>query len=300
MKTIDYPWYNPPFSEYNQSQSAVVPFLDKDVNLVVSFATATGKTVLAEGAFAYHLATDDKSRMAYICPFKSLALEKYDAWIKEPQLSLHGVVLGTSDGTATHEDFLMSRLAILTAESFDSKCRSPKWQEWIKSLSCVTIDEAHLIGDEDRGGAMEAAIMNLTQLCPSARLVLLSATMGCPDSIARWVKSLNGKVTKCISSEWRPTKVDLKVFTVSDYKGRIEEAVRLAEANSHKKTIVFVHSKIVGAEIVKSLRKIGVKAAFHNASVPKGKRRKIEELFNKSSLNVLVSTSTLSAGMNMG
>ena len=67
------------------------------------------------------------------------------------------------------------------------------------------------------------------------------------------------------------------------------------------KTIVFVHSKHTGREIMKRLRRLKIKSAFHNASVSGPVRRKIEEAFNKrmSGLNVLISTSTLGAGVNL-
>ena len=66
--------------------------------------------------------------------------------------------------------------------------------------------------------------------------------------------------------------------------------------------IVFVHSKITGADIVKKLRSRGIRSAFHNASLSAGKRKKIEEAFNdmESGLNTLVSTSTLGSGVNIG
>ena len=47
MRTADFPYYQPPFPEYNVAQSAAVPLLDKDNNLVIAFPTAAGKTVLA-------------------------------------------------------------------------------------------------------------------------------------------------------------------------------------------------------------------------------------------------------------
>ena len=66
--------------------------------------------------------------------------------------------------------------------------------------------------------------------------------------------------------------------------------------------MVFVHSTITGAAIAKRLKSEGVRAAFHNASLAPAKRKKIEETFNSpdSGLNILVSTSTLSAGVNIG
>lgn len=299
MRTIEYPWYHPPFSEYNAAQATAIPFLDKDVNLVISFATAAGKTVLAECAMAFHLANREDCRVAYVCPFKSLASEKLKAWTEEQQLGKYGLALWSSDSKDDGRD---GRLTVSTLESFDMKTRSKAWKDWMESFDCVVFDESHIVGDDVRGGAMEAAVMRLTDLNPRARIVFLSATMGNSGDLAKWVKSLNGKPTKCITSSWRPTKVKMEYHLVDGHDEKTSKAVELATQSASRKTLVFVHSKVTGSKIVKSLRSTGVRAVFHNASLSSAKRRKIEEAFNSptSGLNVCVSTSTLGAGVNMG
>jgi len=300
VRTIDYPWYHPPFPEYNEAQAAAIPFLDKDMNLVISFSTAVGKTVLAECCFGYHLSVKEDSRVAYVCPFKSLASEKFKSWTDEEQLSKYGAILWSSDSDDDGRDG--GRLIVATLESFDMKTRSDWWIPWIKSLDCVVFDEAHIIGDDPRGGAMESAIMRLTELNPTVRIVFLSATMGNAIELAKWLKTLNGKQTKCITSSWRPTQVKVEYHLIDDYEEKVVKAVELAKKASIMKTLVFVHSKVTGGDIVKRLRRVGVRAVFHNASLSGAKRRKIETVFNEmtSGLNVVVATSTLGAGVNMG
>jgi helicase len=301
MRATAFPYYTPPFAEYNVAQQAVVPFLDKDLNLVVSFATAAGKTVLAECSFGYHLQVDEECRVAYVCPFKGLASEKFEDWKTNLYFRDPGVVLSSSDARSGVDEHMDARLAVVTCESFDAKTRSPAYREWIRSLSCVVIDEAHLMNDKTRGGAVEASLMRLTAANPNVRLILLSATMGNARELAKWVKSLNGKPTKCIVSSWRPSKVEVDYVVVEDYTEKIEEAIRLTSESSGK-IVVFVHSKVTGKEITKKLRKIGIRAVFHNSSVRPATRAKMEKAFNDgmSGLNVLVSTSTLSAGVNIG
>jgi replicative superfamily II helicase len=298
VRTIDYPWFHAPFPEFNAAQAVAVPYLDKDMNLVVSFATAAGKTVLAECSFGYHLANNPKCRVAYVCPFKSLASEKVKAWTDEQQLGQYGLALWSSDST---DDGREGRLIVATLESFDMKTRSGAWGDWIRSFDCVVFDEAHMVGDEARGGALEASLMRFTVDNPNARIILLSATMGNSIELAKWVKSLNGKQTKCITSSWRPTKVETEYHVVGDYDEKVVKAVELTKRAAFRKTLVFVHSKVTGADIVKKLRKSGVRSVFHNASLSISKRRKIEEAFNNptSGLNVVVSTSTLGTGVNM-
>ena len=301
MRTTAFPYYTPPFAEYNVAQEAVVPFLDKDVNLVVSFATAAGKTVLAECCFGYHLSVDPNCRVAYVCPFKSLASEKFQAWKENGQLNGGGVVLSSTDSKSGIIDHEAARLAVVTCESFDAKTRSKAYRGWLRSLSCVVYDEAHLLDDKERGGAVEVSMMRLTTVNPGVRLILLSATMGNAMELAKWVKTLTNRPTKCVISAWRPSKVEIDYLPVDGNQEKIDETIRLVKESSGK-ILVFVHSKVTGAEIVKRLRGAGVRAAFHNASVKPAMREKMERAFNDrmSGLNVLVSTSTLGAGVNIG
>lgn len=300
MKTSDYQWYNPPFEEYNVAQSVAVPFLDRDVNIVVSFPTATGKTVLAECAFAYHMKSGSGCRVSYVCPTRSLAAEKYEEW-RRGQFAEHGVVMGTGDTVAGVEDFIGSRISVTTVESFDSKTRIGRWRPWMESLSCVVFDEAHLIGSKGRGAALECSMMRFSALNPKARMILLSATMSNALDVAKWVKSLNGKETKCAISSWSPTKVKMMVESVDGHDEKVEKVVKLAKSLAGRKTIVFVHSKITGAKILKALRGKGIRSAFHNASLSLSKRKKIESIFDDagSGLDIIVSTSTLGAGVNL-
>jgi replicative superfamily II helicase len=276
----------------------VVPFLDEDLNLVVAFPTATGKTVLAECAFGYHL-SESTGRVLYVCPYKSLAQERYDDWVHNGQFAHHGVMLSSGDHVPTEEEFERCRISVMTLESFDSKTRNQLRRKWMTEVECVVLDEAHIIGVEGRGAALEAALMRFTEVSPDARLVLLSATLGNAIDVAKWVKTLNNKQTKCIRSDWRPTDIDMVYHVTEDVEA--DEAIELARVKGGK-TIVFVHSKTAGARIAKELRRRGVNCAFHNASVPKARRALIEKKFDNptSGLNVLVSTSTLGAGVNIG
>ena len=190
----------------------------------------------------------------------------------------------------------------MTSESFDSRTRTGgMWREWMKSLDCIVFDEAHMIGDPRRGAAIESSMMRFSERNPNCRLVLLSATMDNALNIAKWVKSLNEKQTKCFTSDWRPNEVDIIEFPASGWEDMINQTVNRA-ASSTGKTIIFVHSKQIGATLVKRIKKAGIKTAFHNASVRRGLREKIEKAFDDphSGLNVLVSTSTLGAGVNIG
>ena len=122
--------------------------------------------------------------------------------------------------------------------------------------------------------------------------------------IAGWVKSLNSKPTKCVQSEWMPSKLDMRFHSANGkYDSLIKKAASLAlDEKSSGKTVVFVHSKITGKKIARRIVAAGQPCAFHNASLSPAKRKDVEKRFGDpiSGLNILVSTSTLGTGVNIG
>jgi len=307
MKTNEFTYHSLPFLKFNIAQQAVVPFLDKDVNLIITLETATGKTALAECAFGFHLLTDTKCKVIYSAPFRGISNERYRDWTADTQFEKHGVLLSSKDSAPTTKDYEESRIIIATSESLDSKTRNIAHRQWLEKVKCVVFDEAHLLGDEDRGGSVEASLIRLADINPDMRIILLSATMGNAKEIAKWVKTLNGKETKSIQSSWRPSKIEINYCTFDDSgwdseDKKIQAVIDLVgQKRFGEKLIVFVHSKNTGVSIVKQLSRKKVKTVFHNASISASRRKNIEKMFGDpySGLDVLVSTSTLSSGVNL-
>jgi replicative superfamily II helicase len=307
MKTSDYPYYQCSFPQFNKAQLVAVPFLSQDVNIVISFNTSVGKTALAECIYGYHLSTNKESKVAFISPFKGISSERHRAWSEDIQLAPHGILICTGDHVPEKEDWINKRLFILTSETLDSKTRNHVQNPWINDLACIVFDEAHLIGQEGRGGRIESTIMRLTLQNPNCRIIMLSATMDNTMEMAKWLKSLNGKCTKCIKSDWRPCKITVRYHTYDDSNDvdneRLQAVMKLVEGRGgYEKIIIFVHSKRIGKSICERIRKSGIRCAFHNASLPAKVKEEIETAFNDSfsDLNIIVSTSTLAAGVNIG
>ena len=169
--------------------------------------------------------------------------------------------------------------------------------------------------------------MRMSNVNPNARFILLSATMDNGVQIAKWLKHLNGKKTYVIQSDWRPTEITPRFHTheedgsyaqvdrknkkdkwkqgktISDVN-RIEETIRVLKSEHYEgcKTIIFVHSKNYGKALGRAIIDSGIRCGFHNASVDQKIRHKMETAFNDpySGYDVLVATSTLSVGVNVG
>jgi len=302
MRTSEYQYRKLPFESFNPAQEAAVPFLSEDCNLVIVMATAAGKTALAECVFGYHLQTDPKSKVVYSSPLRAVSSEKHAAWSTDEEFSKYSILINTGDHIAGTSEYDEARLILTTYETLDSKSRRSEHERWMKRVACAVFDEAHFMGSSERGPCIEAALIRLSDINPQMRFVFLSATMSNGRQVAKWVKSLNGKDTKYIKSSWRPRAIDLEIVEVGDEESKEDEAVRMATELLHEKMIIFVHSKASGTRITKELQSKGVKCAFHNASVRASKRSKIERAFSDkfSGMDVIISTSTLGAGVNIG
>jgi len=300
MKTSDFIYRKFPFDEFNKAQVLAVKSADQDVNLVISMPTASGKTAIIEAIFGFHTETDNK-KLLYICPFKSLAEEKYDDWHLDEQFKKNHPVIVCGDRDFDKDKFFKSRMAIMTIESFDAKTRN--YPEWFRDVGAIVADEAHILSTKRRGAALESAIIRASTINPSARLVLVSAEIGNNIEIAKWLKHLNGKSTKSINSSWRPNYISYEFEPLPYGYYEVFKAIleKIKETPKDKKIIVFVHSKKIGKYINDELRKKKIKSLFHNGSLSGKERKKIEELFSQcdSNLNVIISTSTLSTGVNL-
>lgn len=300
--TTDFQYYQFPFYQFNKVQDVCLPFTIQDCNMVVSLATASGKTAIGLAAMTYELSKDEKSKVIYISPFKGISNEKNHEWKYDEQLKKYGVVLNTGDSQAKKEDFEKNRIIITTSESLESKFRNK--HEWLKDVKLFVFDEFHLIGQEGRGSCIESLIMMISKL--NTRIITLSGTMNNAKEIAQWIKQLTNKETKCIKSNWRPNKFEV-VYNVYDSYGnkinnKMEEIEKIIkEKMSGEKILIFVHSIDFGNQLVKKVRQMGKNTGFHNSTLSEKKRRELEQQFSDefSGLDILISTSTLSAGVNL-
>lgn len=295
MKTSEFPYLKFPFDSFNVAQSKVIPLTMKESNLIVSFPPGAGKTVIAEACFAATLKTTSK-KVAYVCPLKALANQKRDDWSET--FRGFGICVVSGDSGNHISDVGENRIVIFTSESFDSALK--KNDKFFQELGCVCFDEVHLIGDESRGGAYEASVMGITKINPDCRLILLSGTLNNAKQIGKWIKLLTQKETHLCVSDWRPNEFSVEYHYVKKYE-EIKKLIELLKTYKNSKTIVFVHSKIVGKRICEELKKEKIRHVYHNATLTETKRKRVEELFidKYSSIDVIVSTSTLAAGVNL-
>ncbi|HOL40348.1 MAG TPA: ATP-dependent DNA helicase [Methanospirillum sp.] len=298
-------------------------------NLLISIPTASGKTLLAEMAMWSRIAAGGKC--LYIVPLRALASEKYDEFSKKG-----GIRVGIATGDFDRTDAYLGEndIIVATSEKTDSLLRNRT--PWLSKITCIVLDEVHLIGSENRGATLEMVITKLRFTNPGMQIIGLSATIGNPAELAEWLDAA------LVTSTWRP--VDLRQGVYYNGKIRFSDSERPVHGKTRHddlnlcldtieeggQCLVFVSSrrnaeafakKAAGAlktgspdskALAQELRRLRDRdegnvladcvergAAFHHAGLMRQERAIIEEGFRNGYIEVIAATPTLAAGLNL-
>jgi superfamily II RNA helicase len=185
---------------------------------LVTAPTGAGKTWIAEQAIARIRKRGGKSW--YASPLKALSNGKYAEFSKIFGAENVGILTGDRQENPD-APIIIGTTEILRNQLYDAMHRG-------KSLATdfVVLDEAHFLGDEDRGVVWEEIMIYLPLRIP---LLLLSATIGNADQIAAWLSSIRSSPCTVIEETVRPVPLfplffhpsgTLMPLTVEDKQGR--------------------------------------------------------------------------------
>jgi len=150
-------------------------------DVLVTAPTGSGKTWIAREEIRRLL--EAGKRAWYTTPLKALTNSKYQEFGDEFGRSNVGILTGDRKENSD-APLIVGTTEIYRNQLFDAL----RGGEDVRA-DLVIFDEAHYLGDEDRGHVWEEAII-LTP--PRIRMLLLSATIGNADELARWIQELRG------------------------------------------------------------------------------------------------------------
>jgi superfamily II RNA helicase len=150
-------------------------------DVLVTAPTGSGKTWIAREEIRRLLAAG--RRAWYTTPLKALTNSKHQEFSEEFGAERVGILTGDRKDN-TEAQLIVGTTEIYRNQLFDSLRGGSD-----VNADLVVLDEAHYLGDEDRGHVWEEAII-LTP--PRIRLLLLSATIGNAEEFAAWISEVRG------------------------------------------------------------------------------------------------------------
>ncbi|MDO9567403.1 MAG: DEAD/DEAH box helicase [Candidatus Desulfaltia sp.] len=168
----------------------------KEADCLVTAPTGAGKTWIAEKAIAKTHARHGKSW--YASPLKALSNSKYHEFSAIFGADNVGILTGDRKENPD-APIIVGTTEILRNQLYDAMHSGESL-----SVDLVILDEAHFLGDEERGVVWEEIMIYLPSRIP---LLLLSATIGNAHQIAGWLLSIRSK--KCIVIEEKKRPVPL-------------------------------------------------------------------------------------------
>jgi ATP-dependent Lhr-like helicase len=177
---------------------------------------------------------------------------------------------------------------------------------FFSGLRTIVVDEVHAFAGDDRGWHLLAVLERLQRVVgrPVQR-VGLSATVGNPDHLLAWLQGSGSERREAcvVAPHLRddgpapPPAVDIQL----DHVGSLTNAATvIAALHRGEKRLVFCESRRQVEELGESLRAKGVTTFLSHASLSIDERRRAEEAFAQARDCVIVSTSTLELGIDVG
>lgn len=287
-------------------EQAVAPVLAGTDALLLA-PTASGKTEAAFFPLLSRMATQDWRGLSvlYVCPLRALLnnleprLQTYASWTGRRAAAWHG------DTPAGVRKRLLAQppdILLTTPESLEAMLVSTKVdpQRMFADLRVVVVDEVHSFAGDDRGWHLLGVLARLGHLSTHRIQRLgLSATVGNPDSLLSWLQGgaphAEGAVVAPASEAAAAPDLEL------DFVGSIDNAaIVISGLHGGEKRLVFADSRRTVEDLSVRLRARGVETFVSHSSLSRDERHRAESAFSVARDCVIVSTSTLELGIDVG
>ena len=216
---------------------------------------------------------------------------------------MRGLARGHAGQPATEPAGDRPDLLLTTPESLEAMLISSRTRAsgLFGSLRSVVVDEIHAFAGDDRGWHLLAVLERLARLAgrPLQR-VGLSATVGNPADLLRWLQGAPGSSRPGVVLGPEPSTGDQPDLAL-DFVGSIENAATvIAALHRGEKRLVFCDSRRRVEELATALHQRGVETFVSHSSLSSDQRRRSERAFAEARDCVIVATSTLELGIDVG
>lgn len=287
-------------------RQAIEPVRQGDDCLLLA-PTAGGKTEAAVFPLLSEMTESEWRGLSviYVTPLRALLnnlhprLTNYASWVGRTVGLWHG------DTTSGERRRLIAEppdILLTTPESLESMLVSPHIEHEVlfAQLRTVVVDELHAFAGDDRGWHLMSVLERLQHI--SGRRVQrigLTATVGNPSELLSWMQGSNlGESATVVAPDASATSnPDVTI----DFVGSVDNAAQVVASMHHgEKRLIFSDSRAQAEEMASSLRALGVTTFVSHSSLSADERTRSEQAFAEARDCVVVSTSTLELGIDVG
>ncbi|MBX6311846.1 MAG: DEAD/DEAH box helicase [Isosphaeraceae bacterium] len=293
--------------ELRPFQEAVIPPILAGSHLIILAPTAGGKTEAAFFPALSRMLAEGWSGLSilYICPIKALLnnldsrLHRYCELVGRCSALWHGDVKQTPRRRILREppDCLLT-----TPESLEVMLISPRVdsEALFRNLQLVIVDEIHAFAGDDRGWHLLSVLERVSKLAGrELQRIGLSATVGNPKDLVEWLAGSCEGPRDIVLPE--PIDHVAAAEVTLDYVGSLANAaIVISRLHRAEKRLVFVDSRSRAEQLAAELRRLEVTTFVTHSSLSQEHRHQAEHAFAHRENCVIVATSVLELGIDVG
>jgi ATP-dependent Lhr-like helicase len=285
-------------------ERAIEPVLAGEHALLIA-PTAAGKTEAAFFPLASRMLSEDWRRLSllYVCPLRALLnnlairLGHYCGLVGRRADLWHGDVRDPARRRILEDP---PDVLLITPESLEVilVSRREHAERFFRTLRAVVVDEVHAFAGDDRGWHLLSVLERLMRLAGrDLQRLGLSATVGEPDRLLGWLAGSSSAPRQVIA----PMDVASEIDVTLDYVGSLDNAaVVISRLHRGEKRLVFCDSRARVEHIAARLREAQVETYVSHGSLGRETRHTAERAFAEGRDCVIVATSTLELGIDVG
>ncbi|MFP4591462.1 MAG: DEAD/DEAH box helicase [Halobacteriales archaeon] len=306
------------FDRPTRPQRLAIPPIAARAHTLVVAPTGTGKTEAAMLPIFDHLvAAGARTGIGalYVTPLRALnrdMLERLEWWGDQLDLDVQVRHGDTGDYRRRKQATDPPDVLITTPETVQAMLTGSRLREALADVAHVVVDEVHELAASKRGAQLSVALERLVDLAGSFQRVGLSATVGEPRTVARFLGGRDREVTvrqldvggdlEVSVRLPEPTEADEaladRLLVDPTMARQVREIVDLVEA--HDSTLVFVNTRQTAEALGSRFAALEANIGVHHGSLSKAARLEVEDAFKAGELDGLVCTSSMELGIDVG
>lgn len=305
------------FSTPTEPQRKAIPTLSTGRDALVVAPTGTGKTETAMLPVFDALAeADDRFGIGalYITPLRALnrdMRQRLDWWGETLGLDVdvrHG---DTTDYQRQKQADDPPDVLVTTPETLQAMLTGSKLRRALEDVDHVVVDEVHELAAAKRGAQLTVGLERLRELSGSFQRIGLSATVGDPREVARFLTA--GRDCAIVEVDIG-SRLDIEVVrpqitdrdetlssTLVTDAGTASHVRYIADLiDDHESVLLFVNTRQTAEALGSRFKELGTDLGVHHGSLSKEARIDVEDRFKAGDLDALLCTSSMELGIDVG